>query len=140
MVQDTPKHNIVGWFEIYVNDLERAVHFYSELMNISIDDFIDLSNKDIKMRAFPWVEGGEFASGALVEHTEANASFPMPMKGGRGGTLVYLHSEDCAVETRRAEHAGGKLLHDKHKIGEGYGYCAFIEDTEGNVVGIHSKQ
>ena len=53
--------------------------------------------------------------------------------------MVYFNAEDCAVESGRAEAAGGKVLSPKHAIGE-HGFVAIIEDSEGNAIGIHSRE
>ena len=33
---DTPKHNVVGWFEIPVLEMDRAVKFYEEVFRIPL--------------------------------------------------------------------------------------------------------
>jgi uncharacterized protein len=38
------------------------------------------------------------------------------------------------------DRAGGKVLHPKTFIKEGWGYFAIILDTEGNSVGLHSPR
>ena len=58
---------------------------------------------------------------------------------GAGGSIVYFTSNDCAVEAARAEPSGGHLVKKKFSIGD-YGFIALISDTEGNIIGIHSKQ
>mgnify|MGYP002663365938 FL=1 len=72
------------------------------------------------------------ASGALVKMEGVPS-------GGGGGTLVYFACEDCAVEQGRVEKAGGKVFKPKFSIGE-YGQCALVNDTEGNMIGLHSMK
>jgi predicted enzyme related to lactoylglutathione lyase len=48
-------------------------------------------------------------------------------------------SGDLTNELKRVEPAGGKVLQPKTSIGE-FGFYAFVEDTEGNRIGIHSKE
>ena len=87
--------------------------------------------EDGEMYAFPWVEGGGGAAGALVRH---------PMNGpGKGGTMVYFSCEDAADEANRAVEAGGRIIQPKMAIGK-YGHIALIQDSEGNVIGLHSMQ
>jgi predicted enzyme related to lactoylglutathione lyase len=50
---------------------------------------------------------------------------------------VYFMSDDCAVEARRVEQAGGRIERDKQSIGE-YGFIVLAVDTEGNMFGLHS--
>lgn len=124
------KFNAVGWFEIYVKDMNRAQKFYKSVFQKG--DFMDLSNEETKMFAFPWVEGGEGAAGALVQ-----AEFNM-QPGNSGGTLVYFNCEDCKVEEGRASENGGEVVMPKFSIGE-FGFVSIVKDTEGNMIGLHSK-
>ena len=59
------------------------------------------------------------------------------MEAGGNSTLVYFASEDCSIEEGRVEDAGGKLIRPKMSIGE-YGFVSLAQDTEGNMIGIHS--
>ena len=121
--------NVVGWFEIYVNDMERAKVFYSNVFQYG--EFMDLTEGALQMQAFPWVMNGEFASGALVKAEG--------MHSGKGGTLVYFNCEDCALEESHVSENGGKIVRPKMGIGE-YGFVTLIEDSEGNLIGLHSKK
>ena len=121
--------NVVGWFEIYVEDMVRAVHFYKSVLQCG--EFEDFSFADEKLMGFPGVENGLYASGALVK---SDGYSP-----GKGGTMVCFNSADCAQEEGRVVAAGGKVLVPKHAIGE-HGFVAILEDSEGNSIGIHSRQ
>lgn len=121
--------NVVGWFEIYVEDMDRAKDFYSNVFQYG--EYMNLSDDKWKMFAFPWVMNGEFASGALAKAEG--------MKPGKGGTVVYFNCDDCAVEESRVVENGGKIIRSKFGIGE-YGFVALVEDTEGNLIGLHSKK
>ncbi len=121
-----PKKTI-NWFEIYVTDINRAELFYKNVFQKG--DFITLSDSAIKMRAFPFDKNGNNISGALVE-TES-------MKPGIGGTLVYFNCDDCALEESRVEINGGKIIKSKFGIGE-FGFVCIAQDTEGNLIGLHS--
>ncbi|WP_390886622.1 VOC family protein [Lacinutrix neustonica] len=81
------------------------------------------------MLSFPWVEGKENISGALVKMEQ--------IKPGVGGTIVYLASDDCSVEISRVEKAGGKIIQPRMALGE-HGFSALFIDSEGNTVGLHS--
>ena len=120
--------NPVGWFEIYVQDMERATDFYQKVLGVKLDK---LPGVDLEMNAFPMNAEMYGASGALVR-----------MEGcpsGGNSTLVYFSCEDCAVEAARVDGAGGKLCKPKMAIGQ-YGFIALVSDTEGNMVGLHSMQ
>ncbi|MEQ1843817.1 MAG: VOC family protein, partial [Verrucomicrobiales bacterium] len=57
---------------------------------------------------------------------------------GPGGTLVYFSCEDCAVESARAAASGGNIFKERFSIGP-YGFMALVHDTEGNLIGLHSR-
>jgi uncharacterized protein len=118
--------NPVGWFEIYVQDMERAKNFYEAVFQVKLEK---LNNPEPEMLAFPMVRGGMGASGALVRMP----GFP----SGRNSTLVYFICEDCATESARVVAAGGRIQKAKMSIGQ-YGFIALAMDTEGNMFGLHS--
>lgn len=120
--------NPVGWFEIYVDDLPRAVKFYEAVLQVKLRQ---LPSPEIAMWAFPMDPQAEGASGALVHMSG--------LKSGGNSTIVYFNSEDCAVEAGRVAAAGGRIMKDKFSIGE-YGFIALAYDTEGNVFGLYSRK
>ncbi len=133
--------NPVGWFEIYVEDLDRARRFYEAVLDTTLTH-LDASagGPPIEMWAFPMADGnggdgGPGASGALVKMAGMG---PASGQGGNG-VLVYFSSEDCAVEAGRVAAKGGKVLREKTSIGD-YGHMALFTDSEGNTVGLHSMQ
>ncbi len=121
--------NAVGWFEIYVSDMQRALNFYEAVFQRGA--FTDLSFDGEELFEFPSVEGGAYASGALVK---SEGYLP-----GKGGTMVYFNSPDCGVEEARVVDNGGIVLSRKHPVGE-HGFVCQVQDTEGNVFGIHSRK
>ena len=123
------KSNPVGWFEIYVNDLERAAKFYEAVFETDLQE-LPFPDSPLAMRAFPMSVGVSGSSGALV-HCEGVAA-------GRGGTLVYFSCKDCAVEGSRVEAAGGKIQREKMSIGD-FGFIVLAEDPDGNMIGLHSN-
>jgi predicted enzyme related to lactoylglutathione lyase len=124
------KHNVVGWFEIPVTDMERAIRFYEAVFEIKITRQ-QVGNDD--MAFFPWVENSIGSGGALV----CNPDFYKPSPQG---TLVYFtaFSGDVSVELGRVEEAGGQVLMPKKLIAPEVGYMALFLDTEGNRIALHS--
>ena len=118
--------NVVNWFEIPVNDLTRAKGFYSELLGKDLQD-LDMPNTE--MSAFPMVENGEYATGALVKSEGYEPS--------QKGIAVYFHCDDVNEPLGKVESLGGKVLVPKMSIGEN-GFIAHIIDSEGNRVALHS--
>lgn len=120
--------NPVGWFEIYVQDMDRAKAFYEAVFETKLSE---LPSPGIQMWAFPMSMEATGASGALVK---------MPgLPSGGNSTLVYFSCEDCAVEGARVGKAGGKVEREKMSIGE-YGFIVLAKDTEGNLIGLHSQK
>ncbi len=120
--------NPVNWFEIYVQDVDRAKKFYDAVFQVKLEK---LEDPETEMWSFPMNQGASGASGSLVK-----------MKGvpsGGNSTLVYFSCVDCAVEAGRVATAGGRVHKDKMSIGE-YGFMALVFDTEGNMFGLHSMK
>ena len=120
--------NPVGWFEIYVQDMERAKTFYQNVLKAPLQR---LNSPDIEMWAFPMKPETAGASGALVRMP----GFP----SGGNSTIVYFTCEDCATEAGRVVPAGGRIQKEKFSIGE-YGFIVLAYDTEGNMFGMHSMK
>lgn len=122
--------NPVIWFEVYVDDMERARAFYQSVLGVTLEPMPSPGGMDgFEMLAFPSSMQGNGASGALCRMEG--------MSPGVGGSLVYFRCDDCAVEAGRVEAAGGKLHQAKTSIGE-HGAIALALDTEGNMFGLHS--
>lgn len=125
------KINPVSWFEIYVDDLDRATKFYTEVLGIEITPMPTPGNMPIQMMAFPSDMVAPGASGALVK---------MEGYGPSGlGTIIYFESEDCANEESRITGAGGQVIRPKTGIDE-YGFMVIATDSEGNTFGVHSMK
>lgn len=114
------------WFEIYVQDMDRARKFYESVFGRKLEK---LNTPNMEYWTFPMEKDAVGASGALAK-----------MEGVRSGgnsTLVYFACEDCANEAARVATAGGRVEKEKMSIGE-YGFIALVFDTEGNMIGLHS--
>jgi predicted enzyme related to lactoylglutathione lyase len=125
------KNNVVGWFEIPVENMDRAIKFYEEVFDFKLD-----RNQmgPFDMAWFPRITEGLGSGGSLVH-------FPAAYKPSTEGVLVYFtaHSGDLANELSRVEKAGGKVLQGKTQISEEHGFMALFTDSEGNRVALHSR-
>ena len=123
------EHNMVGWFEIPVTDMERAKAFYDNVFSveIQIQDF-----GGTLMGWFPFAEGKTGASGSLIKN---DAYKPSDLYGA----LIYFSSTDVNIEVGKVEEAGGKILQAKTQISPDIGYMAVCLDTEGNRFALHSR-
>ncbi|TQV84774.1 VOC family protein [Exilibacterium tricleocarpae] len=123
--------NPVGWFELYVDDIERAKNFYQAIFDTTLERLSDPTDANAEMWAFSSDYENYGAAGALVK-MEGFAA-------GANSTIVYFSCEDCAVEEARVEAAGGKIQQAKMSIGD-HGFCTLAIDTEGNMFGLHSNK
>lgn len=123
---------MVGWFEIPVKNMERAIGFYEKVFDLKMNR---QKMGPLDMAWFPWNEEGAGSPGSLVH-------FPAAYKPSADGVLIYLtaHSGDLANELSRVEKAGGKVLQGKTQISDEYGNMALILDSEGNRVALHSRE
>ena len=122
--------NPVGWFELYVRDIERAKSFYETMLGVKLTKLKQSGDSLDTMWAFPMQPEGGGAAGALAKMEGAPV--------GPGGTIVYFVCDDCAEQAKRAKRAGGQIVKDKFSIGD-YGNIALVADLDGNIVGLHSR-
>ena len=123
--------NIVSWFEIYVDDMDRAKTFYETVLSCELTAMPMDEDMGMTMMSFPWSDDGAGAAGALVKSDMRKPSAE--------GTAIYFDSEDCDTELVRVEGAGGAIVLPKTPAGE-YGFFCMFSDTEGNTVGFFSKK
>lgn len=124
------KENIVGWFEIYVDNMERAKKFYESVFGGKLDS-TKIAMPGLEMALFPGNVKDYGAHGALVKMAGFSA--------GKNSVLVYFSCEDCAHEEKRVTQFGGRVEKSKFSIGE-HGFIALVQDTEGNMIGLHSMK
>lgn len=113
---------LITWVEIPTIDFERAVRFYSHILQL------ELESRDFgteKMACFPGSEG------AIIYHPDYQPS--------DRGVVLSLQVADTIEQTiPRIEANGGKIMHPKTKIqAEGRGYFAVFLDSEGNKLGLY---
>lgn len=97
----------VCYFEIPVNDMNRAVAFYGAVFGLTLERTEIDGNE---MALFPEAEGANAITGALAR----GASY-VP---GRQGARVYFRTDDIDETLERAVGAGGTVMYPKTSIGE----------------------
>jgi hypothetical protein len=119
----------LNWFEIPVADFERARHFYQVIFSVHLDEF---NLVQMKLAMFPPLPHSKKPTGALVQSKYHHPS--------SDGPLIYLNSDpDLSQVLEKVEEMGGKVLVPKTMVSPDLGYMAFIADTEGNRIAIHSN-
>jgi uncharacterized protein len=124
------KHVTVGWFEIPVQNMERAMAFYETVFDCKLDR---QPMGPLDMAWFPWNHEGKGAGGSLVKYDE----FYTP---SANGVQIYFSCKDVENEINKVAGAGGKVISLKKEIAPGIGFMALFMDTEGNRIALHSNE
>ena len=119
--------NLISIVEIPTLEFPRAVTFYQTILNTSIEE---INMDGILMGLFP--SDGETVNVALINSSQYKTSMD--------GSLVYFNAgDDLQIVLDKIKANGGKILIPKTDIGSGMGFYAMFSDTEGNKLGLHSK-
>lgn len=113
------------WVDIPVIDLERAIAFYSKVLDVEITrDY-----PDMPMGVFSHQQGD--ISGCLYVSNENRPS--------QVGPMLYLNADGrLRAAVRAVEEHGGKVVQPIHQIGP-FGFRAVVHDSEGNRIALHSE-
>lgn len=118
----------LNWFEIPATDIDRAQRFYEAVLGLPMQR----ETMGSEQMALFSSEGDHAVQGCVNVGAEGVAP-------SRAGTRVYLDagaSIDAALS--RVAGAGGRVHTPKTALPPGMGFFAHIEDTEGNIVGLHA--
>ncbi len=125
--------DMIVWADIPVTDLDRAMKFYSAV----------LQHPFIAVEGMPGI-----GLPAPQEPGSGDADSQMPVafdlalgenqKPSTDGCTVYLNShDDPEGMLQRAAEAGGEILMPVQDMGEMVGSIGFFRDSEGNRIGVH---
>jgi len=124
--QQQQRESRVVWFEIPAADLDRACRFYETVLATSLNRG---QFGPETLAVFPYQKPA--VSGCL--------SLSPDHRPAANGTVVYLNADpDLDAALARVSPAGGKVIVPKTALPPGMGHYARIEDTEGNLVGLHT--
>lgn len=116
--------NIGTYFEIPVENLDRATQFYRSVFGF---EFTVNEIHGNQMAFFPFKEGVKGITGALAQGEVYKPSLT--------GTLIYLASDDIDASVKKILESGGEVLFPKTEVPE-YGWVAEFKDSEGNRVAL----
>ena len=119
----------ISWFEIPVYDFEHAEAFYNHILGIKLHRG---ESNGCLMGVFT---GGddEGVHGAIVK---GDGYIPCDH-----GSIVYLNGgKDLNNILSKVEEAGGSIILSKTFVDKSVGYIALFYDTEGNRIGLYSKE
>lgn len=123
--------NALSWFEIPVDNFDRAKGFYEEVLQIELF-FMEMKESNSQWGIFPFDHENGGIGGGIVKGPGYEVS--------QKGALLYLNGgDDLTTPLSRVEKAGGKILLPKSSLG-GNGFMAQFLDTEGNKVALHSRK
>jgi len=120
--------NPIGWFEIRVEDFERAKKFYEELFGWEFS--VSQSSNSIYWN----IHTGDNSIGGGFNKKD--------LKNDGGGQSVILYIEDDNIEKtlEKVQKLGGKIATSKTLISERAGYFALFRDLDNNLMGLWSKK
>lgn len=120
--------NIGAYFEIPVDNLERAMRFYS---NIFECEFAKDNIHGNEMAFFPFDEKSNGITGALAKGEIYKPSI--------SGSLIYLSTSNLDKTIQKVTEVGGEILFPKTEV-PGYGWVAEFKDCEGNRVALFQRK
>jgi hypothetical protein len=114
-----PAYNTLGWWEIPVQDLEKAEPFYSAVFGWDFQ---------------PFGEGyaGILAGGALV------GGLSQSDEDVTDGIRLYVNVEDIEATLARVADNGGSIKTPRTEVGGDMGWWANFTDAQGRLIGLCS--
>ncbi len=129
MTQEKRTNNVV-WFELPVNDLNRAKNFYESVFATTMATDARFPELAIFPRRHDTASTGALA----VTHDSKIEGRP-----STDGAVVYLNCDgELDAVLKRAQAAGGQLLQEVAQLPGGMGWIAQFRDLDGNRVGLHA--
>ncbi len=118
-------------FEIHVNDCARARSFYHGLFGWQFAPMKGAEAVDYQLIEGSQIGGGKALTGGMMKRKGTEPASGAPI---RGGTMTF-EVEDCDASYAWAlAHGGSEALPPMDY--PGVGRVAYVEDGEGNVVGM----
>ena len=126
MAHSSDFHHNVVWFDIPVIDLDRAIAFYSAVLDREV------ARQDFQGVALGILTHGEGeVGGCLVVSQDSKPS--------KDGPLIYLNcNHRLGAAVAAVEQHGGEVLVASEPLGP-HGFRAVVMDSEGNRVALHSE-
>ncbi|QSS98771.1 VOC family protein [Pontibacillus sp. ALD_SL1] len=118
-------------FEIHVDDMDRAKHFYGEVFGWTFEDWSDFAG----MPYLGAVTGGEDTPGINGALMKRQGPSPEPNQPVSGYTCTMGVEDYGAIEAKILKN-GGEVALPKYAL-PGMAWQGYYKDTEGNIFGIH---
>lgn len=124
--------NLLVWADLPVKDMERARRFYAHLLGNEVPEIPGQEGQVALLMPPGTGEGMDAAVDIAVD--------AMTQPSTTHGPVIYLSAKgDIDGMLARAEEAGGRVVRPKADFGQFGGWLAYIEDTEGNLIGLQQQ-
>lgn len=118
-------NNVITWFELPVNDFDRAKKFYENVLEISMTE---MEIEGFKSLTFPF--DGSNVSGSLIQ----NGS-----NGPNQSAILYFNAgEKLSPALKRVKANKGKIIMETTPIKSGV--IAHVLDSEGNRIALFALE
>jgi predicted enzyme related to lactoylglutathione lyase len=116
--------DIIVWADIPVTDMERAIEFYGHVTGKRVV-MMENSKGTVAVIGDPGGEPG------------VSADLYLGGTPSHDGARIFLGAHgDIDAMLARVPEAGGTVLKPKEYMGDMVGWIAWVEDSEGNLIGI----
>lgn len=116
---------------IVVQDLERSVRFYTDVMGMQELQRVDVP--DLQLSEAILNVGGRGAALVLMQYAEGADGGGYGSPGAAGGKIV-MSSEDPVALVAAVRHAGGTVVREPSDTG--FGLVGFVQDPDGTAIEI----
>ena len=116
----------IGWFEIFVSDVEKAKDFYGDLFGWE----------------YKLAEGGQSEYWTIFTgENSIGGGFMKKTSSEQGsqGVVFYIEVNDIEATLNSAVEKGGKIETAKTLISPTSGYFALLRDLDNNIIGLWSE-
>jgi len=117
----------LGQYCINVSNLERSVHFYEEVLGLTVKQRIEIEGTS---EVLLW--GGEGTTLQLAWQHDHKG----PIDHGNAFWKLYIHSDDCKGLYDRAIAAGSESVREPQRLDRWPVTAAFIKDPDGYEIEI----
>ena len=119
------KINSIGWFELSVNDIERAKDFYNKLFGWE----------------YKLMQGSDSYWTIYTGENSIGGGFNLKTTSEDNGNalILYVEVENINNTLKTAVNSGGSIIKEKTLITENSGYYGLLKDADGNMIGLWTK-
>jgi predicted enzyme related to lactoylglutathione lyase len=119
--------NKIGWFEIFVNDFDKAKEFYSKLFGWEFK--LSQATSSLYWNIYT---GENSIGGGLMKKTA-------PEHTGQS-IVLYVEVDDIDKILKQVGDLGGEVVQGKTFISNTAGYYALFRDPDNNLMGLWSMK